>query len=267
MWSATKVRARITETDPVFRARYIGFAETFVASGQGCTTGPVQKLWDNAGEERELKKMTIIINTSGITIKGSDKKKEQGRFYPIENISFCNADVTINERIFCWICKDSESPSLQCHAVICGSKEEAKSMALVMSRAFQIAYKEWKTLKNREERESKKIGTKGQAQSKQSSFRKDIASQPDSDSIHSSESGSVHESHSNGGRELFRRDSECQTDMNDLTNELNSSLKIMDSDLDTVSKSNNCNDIPTAPDVVTVSVGTEVQLAEQEVLY
>lgn len=262
MWSATKVRARITETDPVFKARYIGCAETFTASGQGCTTGPVQKLWDNAGGEKELKKVTIVINTGGITIKGSDKKKEQGKFYPIETISFCNADLAINERIFCWICKDSESPSLQCHAVICGSKEEAKSMSLVMSRAFQIAYKEWKTSKVREERESKKIRTKDEIKSKQSSFRKDTASQADSDSIHSSESGSDTQA---VARKLSRRDSGCQTEMNDLSNGLDSSLKIKDSNLDTVSETG--SNVPPVPDVNSVSVGTEVQSSEKEFLY
>lgn len=262
MWSATKVRARITETDPVFKARYIGCAETFVASGQGCTTGPVQKLWDNAGSERELKKVTITINTNGITMKESEKKKDQGKFYPIENISFCNADVAVNERIFCWICKAADSPSLQVYAVICSTKEEAKSMSLVMSRAFQIAYKEWKTMKNREERESKKVKTKNQTQKGQPIFLKDSASQADSDSVHSSESGSAPDSH-----KLCRRDSGCQTETDDLSNGLNSSLKIKDSSLDTVSENKISNKNPVKTEVGTVPEGTDVQSAEPEVLY
>lgn len=265
MWSATKVRARITETDPVFKARYIGCAETFVASGQGCTTGLVQKLWDNAGNEKDLRKVTITVNTSGITVKDSERKKEPGSFYSIENISFCNADVAVNERIFCWICKDEDSPSLKCHAVICGTKEEAKSMALVLSRAFQIAYKEWKTLKNREERESKKVKSSGQpATTKRPSLVRDTASQADSDSVHSSESGSASDS-----QKLSRRDSESQTETtNDLSNGLNSSLTLKDPILDTVAESKqNSNNNPTKPDVVTASVGTDVQSAEPEVLY
>lgn len=156
MLNRLKDRAKITDQDPTFKARYVGHTETFTASGRGCTTPLVQKLWDNSEEERFLKRVQIKITTSGIHIKNLEKKKEPEQVFPIENISFCNVDTQVNERIFSWICCQSDSKILECHAVVCGSGETAKSMSLVLSRAFQIAYKDWKTTQTKTRRESEK---------------------------------------------------------------------------------------------------------------
>lgn len=156
MLNRLKDRAKITDQDPTFKARYVGHTETFTASGRGCTTLLVQKLWDNSEEERFLKRVQIKITTSGIHIKNLEKKKEPEKLFPIENISFCNVDTQVNERIFSWICCQSDSKILECHAVVCGSGETAKSMSLVLSRAFQIAYKDWKTTQTKTRRESEK---------------------------------------------------------------------------------------------------------------
>ena len=156
-----KVKAHITEEDPCFKVKDIGCIETYVASGRGCTNAPVQKLWDNSCPEKSMKKIKIVINVSGIHILNEDKKKSKGNtVFSIDNISFCNADGDVHERIFSWICKDEASPSLICHAVLCSSREKAKAMALVLSRAFQIAYKEWKMEKTKDQRDAFKEKTK-----------------------------------------------------------------------------------------------------------
>ncbi|KAK3094911.1 hypothetical protein FSP39_007805 [Pinctada imbricata] len=220
--SATKVRASITETDPVFKGRYLGFTETFVASGTGCTIKHVQTMWDNAGSEKHMKKVVLVLNTSGILMKEEGKKKDRGQHFPIENISFCNADANI-ERVFSWICKEEDSPKLLCHAVLCSDSEGAKAMSLVMSRAFQIAYKEWKTHKSRELRESRKGKVPEQIIRKQSNN-----SVLTGDTV--SASGSEHESESGFsgiGKTLSeRRESENQTDIDNVSSILRSSLNM-----------------------------------------
>lgn len=152
MFVTSKVRAKITDADPVFKTRYLGSMEVFVPNGTGCTNAPVQKLWDNSGEEKGMRRVTTVINVHGIFMRDSDKKKDEGQLFPIENISFCNAESIANGKIFSWISKEENGPKLICHAVLCSTPEKAKSMALVMSRAFQIAYKEWKTEQNNVER-------------------------------------------------------------------------------------------------------------------
>ncbi|XP_045201937.2 protein FAM43A-like [Mercenaria mercenaria] len=156
MFNRLKDRAKITDQDPTFKARYVGSTETFTASGRGCTTPLVQKLWDNSEEERYLKRVQIKITVSGIHLKNLDKKKEPEKLFPIENISFCNVDTLVNEKLFSWICSDNDTKMLQCHAVICSSGEKAKAMSIVLSRAFQIAYKEWKSSQIKVRRQSEK---------------------------------------------------------------------------------------------------------------
>ena len=156
MFVSSKVRAKITDDDPVFKTRYLGNTEVFVPNGTGCTNAPVQRLWDNSGEEKTLRKLTTVINIHGIFIKDTDKKNSDRIFYPIENISFCNAESIANGKIFSWIAKEENSPKLLCHAILCSTPEKAKSMALVMSRAFQIAYKEWKIEQNNAQRYERK---------------------------------------------------------------------------------------------------------------
>lgn len=160
MFVSSKVRAKITDSDPVFKTRYLGDVEVYVPNGTGCTNAPVQKLWDNSGEEKAMNKVTTVINIHGIFMKDSDKKKDEGKLFPIENISFCNAESIANGKIFSWISKEESSPRLLCHAVLCSTPEKAKSMALVMSRAFQIAYKEWKTEQNNIVRSHRKDSVK-----------------------------------------------------------------------------------------------------------
>jgi hypothetical protein len=207
-----KARAKITDKDPVFKVRYIGATETFVASGKGCAQVPVQKLWDNAGEEKDLKKVSILITVTGITLRDLEKKKSEERHYRIEDISFCNADTIINDRLFSWICKNPETKKLDCHAVLCSSKEKAKSMALVLSRAFQIAYKDWKANQVKQTRENKKHsgsdGTGGASGFRTASGKLSVKAPSNGDS---------------NDRLLARKDSQCQTDVCSHTGSLSES--------------------------------------------
>lgn len=160
MFNRQKESAKITEQDPSFKARYIGSIETFVASGKGCTNLPVQKLWDNSAEERYLKHVQLKIRSDGIHMINLDSKKENERLFKIENISFCNVESVVNDKIFSWICKDTEDSPIYCHAVLCSNTEKARAIALVLSRAFQIAYKEWKANKTKMIREVEKTERK-----------------------------------------------------------------------------------------------------------
>ena len=153
MFNRLKDNAKITGQDPVFKARYIGNAETFTASGRGCTTQLVQRLWDNSEDEQFLVRVKLKFTTEGINMKFLDKKKRPERMFQIENISFCNVDMVVNDRIFSWISRAADDKMWECHAVICSSPEKAKSMALVLTRAFHIAHKEWKALHTRELRD------------------------------------------------------------------------------------------------------------------
>lgn len=145
MFARKKDAANVSDKYPVFHVRYLGCTETFVANGTGCSYAPVQRLWDNAPDEKRLRRVTLKLGPKGITLSDTEKKDELIKHFPIADISFCNAEKAINERIFSWICRNDEESHLDCHAVLCSTTLKAQTMAVVLSRAFQIAYKDWKS--------------------------------------------------------------------------------------------------------------------------
>ena len=141
MFSRRKEKVDITSTDPQFIVRYIGKCETFTPNGKGCTKEPVQKIWDHAVDEKRLKRVSLLITPSGIIMTDQDGKIVLNKF-DIKYISYCCAEQGIHDRTFAWVYKDSKK--LECHAIQASSREKAQAMAVLLSRAFQIAYRDWK---------------------------------------------------------------------------------------------------------------------------
>jgi hypothetical protein len=96
-----------------------------------------------------MKRIALTISVTGIYMKDIENRKAQVIKHDIKDISYCSADRDRCPRLFCWICKNNEKVRLECHVVLCSSPEKAQAIALVLSRAFQIAYKEWKQVKSR----------------------------------------------------------------------------------------------------------------------
>ena len=95
--------------------------------------------------------MSIIPSIVGIILQDLENKKKETKF-TIHDISYCCAEPGVHERIFTWISKDKEAKRLDCHAVLCASKEKAQAVAMVLSRAFHMAYKDWKNDKEKSAR-------------------------------------------------------------------------------------------------------------------
>ena len=72
------------------------------------------------------------------------RDQEEGDQIQHHDISYCRAEHGVQERIFTWISKNKEAKRLDCHAVLCASKEKAQTVAMVLSRTFHMAYKDWK---------------------------------------------------------------------------------------------------------------------------
>ncbi len=140
-------KVEITPGDPQFSVKYVGKIETFIPGGKGCTKVPVQKIWDNSCDERKMPHMAMLITQSEVKLMDVISKADFR--YDIHRISYCSAEQGVHDKIFCWIYKDTKTKKLECHAVLCTSKESAQAMALVLSRAFQIAYKDWKHSKDK----------------------------------------------------------------------------------------------------------------------
>lgn len=156
MFSKKKNSAEITPGEPQFLVRYVGKVDTCVAGGIGCTRPLVQEIWDNSPEERRMKRVSLLINHTGLYVTDLDDTKSCDGVstvkFDIRNISYCCAEPDIHNRVFSWIYKDTAREKLFCHAVLCEDKEEAQSVAVLLTRAFQIAYRDWKNDQNKEKR-------------------------------------------------------------------------------------------------------------------
>lgn len=151
-----KGSADITPGDPHFMVRYVGKTETYVTSGAGCTLNAVQKIWDNSVEEKYMQRMMVIISSTGICMRDLEgRSKEPSILIDIKDIAYCCAEKAPHERVFTWISKDHASKKLECHAVLCTTKEKAQGLALTLHRAFHIAYKDWKSKKDKRARQKK----------------------------------------------------------------------------------------------------------------
>ena len=148
----SKRKANITPGEPQFSVRYVGKIETYTSGGSGCTSLPVQTLWDNSVDEKRMKKVDVLINSLGIQLFDSGGKAAKENF-PIENISFYSSGVPNHDRIFSWVFREPATGKMNCHVVICSSKEKAQQMAMTMSGVFQIAYKDWKHSQGKMSRE------------------------------------------------------------------------------------------------------------------
>ncbi|XP_076435553.1 PTB-containing, cubilin and LRP1-interacting protein-like [Babylonia areolata] len=156
MFGRRKDGAKISDRTPVFHVRYVGCTVTHVATGTGCSRTPVQRLWDNSPAEKHMPKVAVHISPMGLTLTHLGDKQThpaphphphphaQTRQFDIENISFCTVERAVSERLFSWIYRVEGSNTLHCHAVLCSTDLKAHTMAIVLSRAFQIAYRDWR---------------------------------------------------------------------------------------------------------------------------
>ncbi|KAI8770524.1 PTB-containing, cubilin and LRP1-interacting protein [Biomphalaria glabrata] len=153
MFSWRKDKADISGEEPVFHVRYLGYTDAYLSSGSGCTSRPLSTLWDNVSEEKQLHRVVVKMGLAGLELRYLDKSiKDEKKTFPMEHISYCAADKSVNDRLFCWIYKNPTTEQLEAHAVLCSSREKSQTMAAVLSRAFHLAYRDWKAERLREER-------------------------------------------------------------------------------------------------------------------
>ena len=160
MFTQRKGRAEICN-EPEFIVRYVGKAETFVATKKGCTHSIVQRIWDNSEEEHLLRRITVFISAAGITITDFEDKRMEERI-DIKDISYCCAERPPHDRVFTWICKKKAAKKLECYVVLCATREKAQLMAMLLNKAFQIAYVDWKTQREKKARIKQQAATKKQ---------------------------------------------------------------------------------------------------------
>ena len=157
MLNVKKGRADINPSNNAYTCNvsYVGKTQTFVAHGPGCTQTHVQHLWDNAPKEDRLPRMTLTVDNYGVHLKSLEKPKHPDIKIKLKDISYFCAEGGIHRRVFSWICSNDIERKLECHVVLCSSKEKPKLLAAHMSVAFSFAYYEHRSERERKERLAK----------------------------------------------------------------------------------------------------------------
>ncbi|XP_043926348.1 PTB-containing, cubilin and LRP1-interacting protein isoform X1 [Protopterus annectens] len=120
----------------------------------GCTEKPVNELWEK--HELTQKDSTpahgmLEIHPFQVRLRHLDVKGEATVHmdtFHVARIAYCTADHEINPNIFAWIYReinDDLTYQMDCHAVECETKLEAKRLAHTMKEAFKKTFNSMKS--------------------------------------------------------------------------------------------------------------------------
>ncbi|CAH2246537.1 PTB-containing, cubilin and LRP1-interacting isoform X1 [Pelobates cultripes] len=150
-------------TDPLIKPRpqagckvtYLGKLSTTGAQfSTGCTEQPVIELWKKHTLTREdvfpsnaiLEIRPFQVRLHHLDIKGEATVHMDT--FQVARIAYCTADHNVSPNIFAWVYReinDDLSFQMDCHAVECESKLEAKKLAHAMMVAFKKTFHSMKS--------------------------------------------------------------------------------------------------------------------------
>ncbi|GCB66388.1 PTB-containing, cubilin and LRP1-interacting protein [Scyliorhinus torazame] len=120
----------------------------------GCTERSVIELWEKHildYEDITSANAILEIRPFQVRLHHLDAKREatvQMDTFQVARIAYCTADHNVSTNIFAWLYReinDDLSYQIDCHAVECGSKLEAKKLAHAMMEAFKKTFTRMKS--------------------------------------------------------------------------------------------------------------------------
>ncbi|XP_024419505.1 PTB-containing, cubilin and LRP1-interacting protein isoform X2 [Desmodus rotundus] len=120
----------------------------------GCTEKPVIELWKKhtlAREDIFPANALLEIRPFQVCLHHLDHKGEATVHmdtFQVARIAYCTADHNVSPNIFAWVYReinDDLSYQMDCHAVECESKLEAKKLAHAMMEAFRKTFHSMKS--------------------------------------------------------------------------------------------------------------------------
>uniref|UniRef100_UPI00398F6664 PTB-containing, cubilin and LRP1-interacting protein isoform X2 n=1 Tax=Pristiophorus japonicus TaxID=55135 RepID=UPI00398F6664 len=120
----------------------------------GCTERSVIELWEkHTLDHEDISSANAILEIRPFQVRlhHLDAKREatvQMDTFQVARIAYCTADHNVSTNIFAWLYReinDDLSYQMDCHAVECGSKLEAKKLAHAMMEAFKKTFTSMKS--------------------------------------------------------------------------------------------------------------------------
>ncbi|XP_059507215.1 PTB-containing, cubilin and LRP1-interacting protein isoform X2 [Stegostoma tigrinum] len=142
---------------PFYTERKVRYLGKVIMRGtqftSGCTERSVIELWEKQTLDQEdvsSANAILEIRPFQVRLHHLDGKREatvQTDTFQVARIAYCTADHHISANIFAWLYReinDDLSYQIDCHAVECGSKLEAKKLAHTMMEAFKKTFSSMK---------------------------------------------------------------------------------------------------------------------------
>ncbi|XP_060689977.1 PTB-containing, cubilin and LRP1-interacting protein [Hemiscyllium ocellatum] len=142
---------------PFYTERKVRYLGKVIMRGthftSGCTERSVIELWEkHTLEQEDVSSANAIleIRPFQVHLHHLDGKREatvQMDTFQVARIAYCTADHHVSTNIFAWLYReinDDLSYQIDCHAVECGSKLEAKKLAHTMMEAFKKTFSSMK---------------------------------------------------------------------------------------------------------------------------
>ncbi|XP_015440869.1 PTB-containing, cubilin and LRP1-interacting protein [Pteropus alecto] len=143
------------EANGIVRVTYLGKVPTTgMQFLSGCTEKPVIELWKKhtlAREDIFPANALLEIRPFQVWLHHLDHKGEATVHmdtFQVARIAYCTADHNVSPNIFAWVYReinDDLSYQMDCHAVECESKLEAKKLAHAMMEAFKKTFHSMKS--------------------------------------------------------------------------------------------------------------------------
>ena len=125
--------------------KYLGKAGTDKVHGPGSTEQAVEQIREQAKGSKIMHKVKLTVSTKFIRV--FDFQTDMLLFEtPLYRVSYCTVDET-NNKICCYIVRESGSKDLNVHAFYCSKKSKAEALTLTVAEAFNVAYAEWQAKK------------------------------------------------------------------------------------------------------------------------
>ena len=127
---------------PTYSVKYLGFERLFKAGlSEICDT--VKTVYVSQKPAlKSLNHFSLKLTKQELTLRDKDSTEDEEKVFALRRILFCGV-VKTNQKIFFYNYQfGQKGDAIDCHAVLCENKLEAKSLAKVISKAFKEAQHE-----------------------------------------------------------------------------------------------------------------------------
>lgn len=153
---------------PTYKVKYLGCEELYKPDlSQMCDT--VNDIYNRQKNRfKKLNRCSLVVTKEALILRDPDKTEDEEQGFCLKRILYCGV-YGRHQRLFFYNYQFGMKGDLvNCHALLCECKEEAKSLAKVISKAFKYAAHK----AHQEDLENRKLHARGLSQSSLSEQRR-----------------------------------------------------------------------------------------------